>query len=113
MNTYWGGSLAAAGGCLIFGALPRLKLSGRGRDAALLGLGFGVEWLTRPFESLLLAASVALLVAQALLPGGAGSSEQRTGRRNRPPHRGGRASPGSYCSPPFPRSGSPCCKTGK
>jgi hypothetical protein len=67
MNTYWGGSLAAAGGCLIFGALPRLKLSGRGRDAALLGLGFGVEWLTRPFESLLLAASVALyLLVQAV-----------------------------------------------
>jgi len=69
MNTYWGGSLAAAGGCLIFGALPRLKLWARNRDAALLGLGFGVEWLTRPFETLLLAACVALYVtAQALPP---------------------------------------------
>lgn len=73
MNTYWGGSLAAAGGCLIFGALPRLKLCARNRDAALLGLGFGVEWLTRPFETLLLAVCVALylagpFVARAFLP---------------------------------------------
>jgi hypothetical protein len=69
MNTYWGGSLAAAGGCLILGALPRLKLCARLRDAALLGVGFGIEWLTRPFETLLLAVCVALyLVAQALLP---------------------------------------------
>jgi hypothetical protein len=60
MNTHWGGSLAAAGGCLIFGALPRLRQIGRLRDAALLGLGFGIEWLTRPFESLLLGISVAL-----------------------------------------------------
>jgi hypothetical protein len=69
MNTYWGGSLAAAGGCLIFGALPRLKMSGRTRDAALLGVGLGVEWLTRPFESLLLAASVALYFLVQAIPG--------------------------------------------
>ncbi|MGP8246457.1 MAG: hypothetical protein ACLQVN_18300 [Bryobacteraceae bacterium] len=69
MNTYWGGSAAAAGGCLIFGALPRLRQSARLRDAALLGLGFGVEWLARPFESLLLAVCVvAYVVARAFLP---------------------------------------------
>jgi hypothetical protein len=88
MNTYWGGSVAAAGGCLIFGALPRLKLCARRRDAALLGLGFGIEWLTRPFESLLLAASVALyLVAQALLPAGwrrLQPAEQRRGQAKAP-----------------------------
>ena len=58
MNTYWGGSLAAAGGCLIFGALPRLRDAARPRDAALLGMGAAMEWLTRPFETMLVAAGV-------------------------------------------------------
>lgn len=66
MNTYWGGSLAAAGGCLIFGALPRLQQSARLRDAVLLGLGFGVEWLVRPFETLFLLVCVALYLAPSL-----------------------------------------------
>jgi len=60
MNTYWGGSLAAAGGCLIFGALPRLRDRAGRRDAVLLGVGLSVEWLTRPYETLLVAAGVVL-----------------------------------------------------
>jgi len=66
MNTYWGGSLAAAGGCLIFGSLPRLRDSGRSRDAALLGLGLAVESLTRPFETLLIVLCVAVFLIPAL-----------------------------------------------
>jgi hypothetical protein len=64
MNCYWGGSLPALAGCLVFGALPRLgeawwrTVPGRKRDAALLGIGFGLHLLTRPFESLLLALSI-------------------------------------------------------
>ncbi|HLY19072.1 MAG TPA: hypothetical protein VKR61_17705 [Bryobacteraceae bacterium] len=63
MNTYWGGSLAAAGGCLIFGSLPRLRARSRPRDAALLGLGLAVGWLTRPFETVLVALGVLLFQA--------------------------------------------------
>ena len=58
MNTYWGGAVSATAGCLVFGALPRLRLQGRMRDAALLGAGLGLELLTRPFESALLGLCV-------------------------------------------------------
>jgi hypothetical protein len=67
MNSYWGGSLAATGGCLVFGALPRLCERWRSRDAALLGAGFGVHMLSRQFESLLLLAAIALFFLPALL----------------------------------------------
>lgn len=63
MNTYWGGALAAAAGCLVFGAMPRLRDRWRARDAVLLGLGLAIHLLTRPFESILLALSVILFFA--------------------------------------------------
>jgi hypothetical protein len=66
MNTYWGGSVAAAGGCLIFGALPRLRHTVRRRDALLLGLGFGVGWLTRPYETLFLVPCAGLYLLLTL-----------------------------------------------
>jgi len=59
-NTYWGGGVSATAGCLVFGALPRLRERPRPRDAVLLGLGLGIAMLTRPFEFLLLMAAVAL-----------------------------------------------------
>jgi hypothetical protein len=67
MNTYWGGGLAAAAGCLVFGSMPRLKSGWRTRDAVLLGLGLGVHVLTRPFESIFLGLSVILFFAPALV----------------------------------------------
>jgi len=67
MNSYWGGSLAAAAGCLVFGALPRLKAQWRARDGVLLGIGFAMHMLTRQFESLLLFLAIALFFAPALL----------------------------------------------
>jgi hypothetical protein len=57
-NSYWGGAYTAAAGCLVFGAVPRLRTSGRSRDAVLLGLGLGLHLLSRPFESIFLLASV-------------------------------------------------------
>lgn len=56
MNTYWGGAVSAVAGCLVFGSLPRLRARARTRDAILLGLGIGLQWLTRPFESAMLVA---------------------------------------------------------
>jgi hypothetical protein len=63
MNTYWGGAVSATAGCLVFGALPRLREQARTRDAVLLGAGLGLELLTRPFESALLGICVVLYFA--------------------------------------------------
>ncbi len=63
MNTYWGGAVSAAAGCLVFGALPRLKKAPRTRDAVLLGAGLALQWLTRPYEFVLLVLIVALFLA--------------------------------------------------
>ena len=60
MNGYWGGAVSAAAGCLVFGALPRLREIPRSRDAIWLGLGLGLQFLTRPYESILLVVSVML-----------------------------------------------------
>ncbi len=62
MNSYWGGSLAAVAGCLVFGALPRLRSDGRARYGALLGLGIGIHWLCRPYETLFLILSALIFL---------------------------------------------------
>ena len=60
MNEYWGGEAIAASGCLVFGALPRLRAAPRRRDALLLGLGLAMHLITRPYESIFLFLAVAL-----------------------------------------------------
>ena len=72
MNCYWGGSLPALAGCLVFGSLPRIQAAwrdhvpARKRDAALLGIGLALHLLTRQFESLLLAICVAVFLLPCL-----------------------------------------------
>jgi hypothetical protein len=63
MNEYWGGEWIAASGCLVFGALPRLRAAPRRRDAILLGLGLAMHLITRPYESIFLFLAVALFWA--------------------------------------------------
>jgi hypothetical protein len=67
MNSYWGGALAGVAGCLVFGSLPRLCGGGGAIPpkfaAALLGLGIGLHWLVRPYETIFLILSVALFLA--------------------------------------------------
>jgi hypothetical protein len=66
MNSYWGGGLAACGGCLAFGALPRLRGGGRAGPntlmGALLGLGIGLHWLIRPYETVFLILTTLLFL---------------------------------------------------
>ena len=59
MNSYWGGAVAACAGCLVFGALPRLRARVARTTRALLGLGIGMSWLCRPYETIFLILSVA------------------------------------------------------
>lgn len=62
MNGYWGGALAAAAGCMVFGALPRLAERVNTRDAFILGAGLSIHLLIRPYESVFLVIGVALFL---------------------------------------------------
>jgi hypothetical protein len=66
MNGYWGGSVSAIAGCLVFGALPRLRERANRRAAAFLGAGLGVQLLTRPYGSIPLVLSVAVFLGLLL-----------------------------------------------
>ncbi len=67
MNGYWGGALAAIGGCLVIGTLPRARRCLRTRDAMTLGAGIALLANTRPWEGLVLTLG-ALVVLLTWIP---------------------------------------------
>jgi len=68
-NSYYGGSVAAIGGALVFGALPRIVKHQRIRDALLLAIGLVTLANTRPYEGLI--ATLPIAVALVLWMAGA------------------------------------------
>ncbi|MGB0125515.1 MAG: hypothetical protein WBP63_18890, partial [Silvibacterium sp.] len=75
INTYsGGGSVAALGGALVLGALPRLMRGARFRHGMLLALGIILLATSRPYEGLLLCLPVAFVLGRWILFG-----------KNRPP----------------------------
>ncbi len=64
-QSYWGGTLAALGGTLVFGALPRLTRRAANEPALVFGLGLALWMVTRPFEGLVAALPALLWFAQS------------------------------------------------
>ena len=69
-NTYHaGGSLAALGGALIFGGLPRVMKTAKLRYAMLMGIGVAILVLTRPYEGILLCLPVGVVLGNWIWKG--------------------------------------------
>jgi hypothetical protein len=70
INTYsGGGSVAALGGTLVLGALPRLMRGARFRHGMLMAVGIILLATSRPFEGLLLCLPVAFVLGRWILSG--------------------------------------------
>jgi hypothetical protein len=69
-QSYWGGSVAALGGALVFGALPRIRKKQKAADSAWLAVGLVILANSRPFEGLVVTFPVMAGLAVWLVKSG-------------------------------------------
>jgi len=70
VDSYWGGAVAATGGALVIGALPRILRRCSLRDSVLMGVGAALLANSRPVEGLLFCLPVAVVLAIRLFSRG-------------------------------------------
>jgi hypothetical protein len=61
-QSYWGGTVAALGGALVFGALPRILKKRSLRAVLCLALGLAILANSRPFEGLVVSVPVMVVL---------------------------------------------------
>jgi signal transduction histidine kinase len=67
IDSYWGGAVAAVGGALVMGALPRIVHRRSARDAVALGAGIAVLANSRAVEGLLFCLPVVVVLCSWLV----------------------------------------------
>ena len=66
VDSYWGGAIAATGGALVVGALPRILRFWRTRDVLLLALGASILVNSRPVEGFVICAPAMAILLWSL-----------------------------------------------